>query len=42
MAKQVEHKGKKTAGSAPAPRSAKKSPKKQAVSRPGREKFLPV
>ena len=42
MAKQVEHKGKKTSGSARVPRSAKKSPKKQAAPRPGREKFLPV
>ena len=42
MAKQVEHKGKKTSGSARVPRSTKKSPKKQAAPRPGREKFLPV
>ena len=42
MAKQVEHKNKKTAEGAIAPRKATASPKKRTVPRPGREKFLPV
>ena len=42
MAKRVEHKNKKTAEGAIAPRKATASPKKRTVPRPGREKFLPV
>ena len=42
MAKQVEHKNKKTTDGAPAPRKAKTSSKKHAACRPGRDKFLPV
>lgn len=42
MAKRVEHKNKKTAEGAIAPRKAPASPKKRTVPRPGREKFLPV
>ena len=42
MAKRVEHKNKKTAEGAIAPRKATVSPKKRTVPRPGREKFLPV
>ena len=42
MAKRVEHKNKKTAEDAIAPRKATASPKKRTVPRPGREKFLPV
>lgn len=42
MAKWVEHKNKKTAEGAIAPRKATASPKKRTVPRPGREKFLPV
>ena len=42
MAKRVEHKNKKTAEGATAPRKATASSKKRTVPRPGREKFLPV
>lgn len=42
MAKRVEHKNKKTAEGAIAPRKATASSKKRTVPRPGREKFLPV
>ena len=42
MAKRVEHKNKKTAEGAIAPRRATASSKKRTVPRPGREKFLPV
>ena len=42
MAKRVEHKNKKTAEGAIAPRKATASSKKCTVPRPGREKFLPV
>ena len=42
MAKRVEHKNKKTAEGARAPRKATASSKKRTVPRPGREKFLPV
>ncbi len=42
MAKQVEHKNKKTTDGAPAPRKAKTSSKKHAAWRPERDKFLPV
>ena len=42
MAKRVEHKNKKTAEGAIAPRKATASSKKRTGPRPGREKFLPV
>ena len=42
MAKRVEHKNKKTAEGAIAPRKTTASSKKRTVPRPGREKFLPV
>ena len=42
MAKRVEHKNKKTAEGAIAPRKATASSKKRTAPRPGREKFLPV
>ena len=42
MAKQVEHRNKKTTDGARAPRKAKTSSKKHAARRPERDKFLPV